>query len=110
MLKMNLEYDKGILFVRLDGVLNRSTSYKVNNYLVPVLLKHKIKYLVYNFYYLDDIDDNGLDALLNTKFAIKNNKGNMYFCEVNKDLNKKLHKLHIKKLDNELTALKTIEV
>ena len=32
MLKMNLEYDKGILFVRLDGVLNRSTSYKVNNY------------------------------------------------------------------------------
>ena len=51
MLKMNLEYDKGILFVRLDGVLNRSTSYKVNNYLVPVLLKHKIKYLVYNFYY-----------------------------------------------------------
>ena len=110
MLKMNLEYDKGILFVRLDGVLNRSTSYKVNNYLVPVLLKHKIKYLVYNFYYLDDIDDNGLDALLNTKFAIKNNKGIMYICEVNKDLNKKIHKLHIKKLDNELTALKTIEV
>ena len=70
MLKMNLEYDKGILFVRLDGVLNRSTSYKVNNYLVPVLLKHKIKYLVYNFYFLEDIDDNGLDALLNTKFAI----------------------------------------
>ena len=42
MLKMNLEFNKGILFVRLDGMLNRATTYKVNNYLVPVILKHKI--------------------------------------------------------------------
>ncbi len=110
MLKMNLEFNKGILFVRLDGMLNRATTYKVNNYLVPVILKHKIKYLVYNLYALEDIDETGIEALLNTKFAIKSNKGVIYFCEVSDYLNKKLHKLHIKKIDNELVASKLIEV
>lgn len=107
---MDMEYNKGILFVRLDGKLTRSTSYKINNYLVPVLLKHKIKYLVYNLYNLSDIDEAGIDAILNTKFAIKTNKGLIYLCEVNKNLNKKIHKLHIKKTENELSAFKVIEV
>ena len=107
---MDLEYNQGILFVRLDGKLNRSTSYKINNYLVPVLLKHKIKYLVYNLFNLKDLDEDGIDAILNTKYAIKNNRGIIYLCEVNKELNKKIHKLHIKKTDNELSALKIIEV
>lgn len=110
MLKMDLEYNKGILFVRLDGKLNRTTTYKVNNYLVPVILKHKIKYLVYNFYNLQDVDETGIDAILNTKYAIKNNKGLIYLCEVNKMLNHKLHRLHIKKTDNELSAFRVIEV
>ena len=56
MLKMDMEYNHGVLFVRLDGILNRSTSYKLNNYLVPVILKHKIKYLVYNCFLLESID------------------------------------------------------
>ncbi|MBE6148496.1 MAG: STAS domain-containing protein [Firmicutes bacterium] len=110
MLKMDLEYNRGILFVRLDGRLNRNTTYKINNYLVPVLLKHKIKYLVYNFYKLKDIDEEGIDAILNTKYAIKTNKGLIYLCDVNKELNKKIHKLHIKKTENELSAFKVIEV
>ena len=48
MLKVDMEYDKGILYVRLKGVLDRKASYKINNYVVPVILKHKIKYLVFN--------------------------------------------------------------
>ena len=109
-LKMNLEYSRGILFVRLEGKLIRGTSYKINNYLIPVLLKHKIKYLVYNFYNLKDIDESGIDALLNTKTAIKSNKGIIYLCEVNKMLNKKIHKLKIKRTASELSAFEVIEV
>ena len=48
MLKMDMEYSKGILFVRLDGFLNRKTTYKINKYLLAILLDNKIKYLVYN--------------------------------------------------------------
>ena len=110
MLRMDLEFNKGILFVRLDGKLNRNTSYKINNYLVPVILKHKIKYLVFNLYNVEDIDESGIDAILNTKFAIRNNKGLIYLCETNKNLNRKIHKLHIKKVENEISACNIIEV
>lgn len=110
MLKMDLEYNKGILFVRLEGILNRRSCYKLNNYLVPVILKHKIKYLVYNMYLLEDIDESGLDALLNTKCAIRTNKGKICLCEVSKNLEKSIKRLKIKKTANELTALRLIEV
>jgi anti-anti-sigma factor len=110
MFKLELEYKNGILFARLKGILNRKNSYKINNYLVPVILKHKIKYLVYNFYNLEDIDEDGIDALLNSEEAIKTNKGVMYICEVNKRLERKLKHFRARKFDNELTCMKLIEV
>ena len=56
MFKLELEYKNGILFARLKGILNRKNSYKINNYLNPVIKKHEIKYLVYNFEDLEMID------------------------------------------------------
>ena len=38
MLKMDLEYEGGILFIRLKGMLNRRNNHKINNYLVPILV------------------------------------------------------------------------
>jgi anti-anti-sigma factor len=110
MLKMDMEYNHGVLFVRLDGVLNRSTSYKLNNYLVPVILKHKIKYLVYNCFLLESIDECGLDALLNTKCAVKTNKGKLYTCEVPHEYNKTFKKAGLKETSSELTALDLLKI
>ena len=101
MLNMNIEYNKGILFVRLNGKLDRTSSYKINNYLVPVILKQKIKYLVYNFNNLEDVDEDGKDALLNTKYAIKNNKGKLYLCDVKNTLIKKIKHLHLRQIPSE---------
>ncbi|MBQ9833741.1 MAG: STAS domain-containing protein [Bacilli bacterium] len=110
MLNMDLEYNKGILFVRLKGNLNRKSSYKLNNYLVPVLLKHKIRYLVYNLYELSDIDEAGVDAMLNTKCAIKANKGKICLCEVSKSLEQILKRLKIKSVSNERKVFDLIRV
>ena len=110
MLKVDMEYNNGILYVRLNGVLDRKATYKINNYIIPVVLKHKIKYLVFNLFDLKDIDECGLDALLNTKCAIRTNKGKICLCEVSKTLEKSMKRLRIKKTANELTALELIEV
>lgn len=110
MLKMNLEFINGILFCRLKGALNRKSTYKINSYLLPTLIKHKIKFLVYNMYELSDIDDLGCEALLNTKSAIKNNKGKIYLCECSGDILDKVKRLHIKRTESERTALQVIEV
>lgn len=107
---MDLEYTKGILFVRLKGHLTKKKTHEINNYLVPVLLKHKIKYLVLNLYELESIDESGANALLNTKCAIRTNKGKIYACEVKKDYQSLLKRIHIKILENELFAFQVIEV
>lgn len=107
---MDLEYNQGVLFVRLKGALFKKGSMKLNNYLVPVILKYKIKNLVYNFSELIDIDEMGINAILNTKCAIKVNKGKIVLCEVPYSFNQDIRKLKIKETLNELTALNLINV
>ena len=48
MLRMDMEYKHKILFCRLNGDLKRKNCYKLNNYLNPVIAKHKIKMLIIN--------------------------------------------------------------
>ncbi len=110
MFHIDLEYNKGILFARLKGNLSRKCADKLNNYLVPVLLKHKIKFLVYNLYEVTGIDESGLEAMRNTKCAIKANKGKIFLCEVPKEFSKEIRKLRIKETTNELTAFDLIQV
>lgn len=110
MLKMDLEFNRGILFVRLKGKLLHKNSYKINNYLNPVLKKHKIKYLVYNFYFLEDIDSSGIDAILNTKYIIKNNQGKIRMCEINDNIKEKIKKVKLARISDELAAFRLLEV
>ena len=110
MLKMDLEFNRGILFVRLKGKLLRKSSYKINNYLNPVLKKHKIKYLVYNFFFLEDVDASGIDAILNTKYIIKNNKGKIRMCEINNNIKEKIKGARLARITNELAAFQLLEV
>ena len=106
MLKMDLEYKSGILIVRLEGMLSRKNNYKINNYIMPILIKHKIKYIVYNLNKLKGIDESGVDAILNTKCETKKNQGTIYLCEVRKELFSKLKRLRIKYSDSEEAVLK----
>ena len=110
MLKMDLEYVQGILFVRLKGKLLNRNKYKIFNYLNPIIKKHNIKYLVYNLHDLSGIDEIGIDAILSTKCTIKKQKGKIYLCKVNKAILLNLKRLHIKNISSEEAALKMIEV
>ena len=110
MLKVDMEYEKGILYVRLKGILDRKVCYKINNYVVPIILKHKVKYLVFNLYDLEGIDEAGLDSLLNAKCAIRTNKGKICLCEVSDYLRLKMKRLRMKVASNELAAYHLIHI
>lgn len=86
MFRMEIEYKDEILFVKLKGILNRKQSFKINNYLNPVIKKHNIKYLIYNFEELEGVDNAGMDALTNSKCFIKSNKGKIRVYGVNDNL------------------------
>ena len=109
MLTFDLEYKSGILFVRLKGNLNKKTSYKINNYLSPLILKHKIKYLVYNCEKLKAIDNSGVDAIVSTKCLIKNNQGKVKICNLNKTFKNIFKRLKITDINNEDCVLESLE-
>ena len=56
MLKINMEFRKGILFVRLKGELNKYTYKGLNDYLSPIIEEQGIKYLVINLACLNKMD------------------------------------------------------
>lgn len=108
MLKMDLEYKGGILFIRLIGTLNRKTTYKIYNYIIPVINKHHIKYVIYNFKDMKDIDNYGIDSIISTKIAMKKNNGKLLLCNINKFLNDKIKKLRIPIINTERGAIKIV--
>lgn len=109
-MKVKLEYTRGILFVRLSGSVDTKLSREINMYLVPKILDQKIKYLVFNLFNVDHIDRCGLDALLNVKCAIKCNKGKICLCEMSDELKSEVSEYKFRKVDNEITAFKEIGV
>ncbi len=96
---MDIEYKDDILFCRLKGSLTRRKISKVESYLIPVLLKHKVKKVVINLQNIERIDESGINELLKIKWISKINRGKIYFICSNmsmkltlKKLNKRLHK------------------
>lgn len=110
MLYMDLEYKKDVLIVRLDGNLTKKNTHHINNYLIPVIKKHQIKYLIYNMFSILKIDEAGMNAIIRTKCAIKENQGTLYLCEVPRELKKQMKHLRLKEVENERMAFKLLHV
>ena len=87
MLKINMKYRKGTLIVEIKGRLNKFNSYKLNDYLVEVIMKHDIKKVVYDTKYLTYIDLVGLKVLKRGVFAVKENGGKIWFSKNSQILN-----------------------
>lgn len=83
MLKINMEYKKGILFVRLSGTLNRKTVKIFNSEVIPVVLKYEINKLLVNLNKLNTIDDTGIQALIELSNLVNNYKGKSVVCNIN---------------------------
>ena len=84
MLKVNMKYRKGTLIIEIDGYLNRFSVNKLKDYLVPVILKHEIKKIIYDTSLLKGIDKVGLKTLKEGVKALKSNKGSIYYTKNSK--------------------------
>lgn len=103
-LKINMEYKSGILFVRLIGSLNEKTSNKLVETLIPIIVSQGIKNLVYNFSELYSIDEVGNKSLLLGYNAILNNNGNVLV------VNNRFNLEYFKEVKNELSALNILKI
>ena len=101
---INMEYKNGVLFVRLLGSLNKLTSNKLVDNLIPIIMSHGIKNLVYNFSELDSIDEFGSKSLLLGYNSILNNNGRVLV------VNNRFKLEYFKEVNNELSALNILKI
>ena len=115
MLDINYEVRKGILFIRLGGILNKSTVSKLQTEVTDMIKDNGIRNVVFNLKELESIDIKGINNLLYNYEICHNNKGKSLICGINNSLvrhrinNTRLLKYMIETSD-ELSAFNIIKL
>ncbi len=114
MLKIDLEFIRGMLFVRLEGKLDQNTYTKLSDCLNQMIYEKKIKYFVINLEYLEKMDEIGMKAIMDRYLDVILQNGKLILCGY-RDLwipkmqwKKKF--FQIEKTNNELDALKLMNI
>lgn len=114
MLEINLEFIRGMLFVRLDGVLDEYTYTKLSDCLDTMIHEKGLRYFVINLEYLDKIDENGLQTIIDRYFDVTLHDGKLVICGYHNQFHKSLEIDNIfekiEKTSNELGALQLIHI
>lgn len=115
MLEINYEFRKGILFIRLNGILNKNTVDKLQNEVTDMIKDNGIRNVVFNVSGLDSIDMKGINSLLYNYELCNNNEGKSLVCGINNSLvrhrieNSRLLK-YMNEASDELSAFNVINL
>lgn len=114
MLNTILEYRKGILFVRLDGVLKKNTIGSISDKLISIINEDNLDKIVINVDNLMEIDFKGISFIFYLYETIKKNNGNILICGMSDIIKNKLKKNrilnYIREINNELEAFDLINI
>ena len=103
MIDYNIEFTKGVLFVRIFGMLNKFNEKQIENDLYQVIKEGGIRYLVFNIENLNIIDNSNLFKTCET--LINKNDGKMLLCGKNS-----IYTKDYTFVENELSALKEFSI
>lgn len=87
MLEINMEFRKGILFVRLKGILNGDTCLSLDNNLSSLIKDNGIRYVLLNLEDLDYVDKYGINLIIKNYLVVSSNKGKLIIVGINKLFN-----------------------
>ena len=90
MFKINMEFIRGMLFVRLDGILSRRTSNELNQVLDEMINEHGIRYFVINLENLSLIDEAGIKSIMDHYFDVIMHEGTLVGCGYDNILKRKV--------------------
>ena len=113
MLKSDLEIRKGILFVRLTGILSEKTADSLKE-VTNLICENGLSNVVLNIKNVEYIDKKGINIFLYIYELCKKNHGKSLLCGMNQNIGKKLKKSRIDKYmpitNSELKAFEIIKV
>lgn len=78
LLKVLMEFRKGVLFVRLYGSLNNDTTDIFENEVKEVIIKSGIRYVVLNVSNLSEIKESGIKEIKNLRKILKKMDGEFF--------------------------------
>lgn len=115
MLKIKMEFKKGILFIRLEGILNKKTTQLFDSEVLGVVLVNKLKYIVVNLDQVYAIDQSGVDSLKELNDIVYNFDGVGALCSLtNANVKKQIKEYDYNndfyEFDNELNALGAMKI
>lgn len=87
MLNIDMEFKKGILFVRLNGILNGDTCSLLDEHLTSLISDNGIKYVLLNLDSISYIDKYGVDIIIKNYINICKNKGKLIIVGMEKMFN-----------------------
>lgn len=79
-MKINFEFRKGLLFIRLKGILNKETSEYLATELDTFIKEKGVKYFVINLEELDYVDKDGLEMLHKQYEDVIMHNGKLVIC------------------------------
>ena len=111
MLDIDMEFKQGILVVRLLGILNGDTSYRLKEDLELVIKDNGIKYVLLNLKKLSFIDKYGLEVIKKSYEEIVKNNGKLIICGINKlfDYNNSITE-NLYQINEEVAAYEIINI
>ena len=83
MLEISFEFRKGIFFIRLIGDLNNKNYIQEDEILKKLIIENRFKYIVINTNYLEKVDLDGLNYLLEIFYITRINESNLVICDKN---------------------------
>lgn len=112
MLKIDMEFRKGILFIRLNGELIKSTISKFHKEVTKMIQDNGIRNIVFNISNLKSIDQAGLEAIYKNYTLTNLNDGQTFICDdkIAFDRIKSRFIRTITRISNELDAIELINI
>ena len=83
MLEINFEFRKGIFFMRLIGNLCNKNYYNKKEQIKNLIIYNQFKYIVINTNYIEQVDLEGLNDLLEIFYVTKESNSNLVICDKN---------------------------
>ena len=114
MLNINMEFRRGILFIRLSGDLTKKTVNQLKTEVTDLIKDNGIRNIVFNMNNLNKIDLAGISNLYYNYEISQNNHGKSLICGVKnsivKDRITKSRLMHYMcEISDELSAFKVID-
>ena len=113
-MRINTEYRKGIIFLRIKGYLDKKSYKELLDEVNNIIENFGITNIVLNLDEITRIDMKGISSIYFIYEKLKKYKGSIYLCSNNNEVKSKLKKerlfKYINEIDSELKAFDLIKI